>query len=197
MKKIYLILFILTSTIFIANAQYKMDISVNYNIPQSDNFSNDFKNGWGASGEVHYFFKESGFSASVLFGLQGFRANKSVEDELIDTSLIFDYDYQVHYFSFPLFIRANYTFFQKSDFNIMLGFGIGGVFMEHKEKQIGKHTSDTNIDKFNEFGIYPSLGLSYKISSDISIIISSGLNITLGEKKVRYIDIKTGLIYTI
>lgn len=107
MKKTYLLSLLFFVGIFSASAQYKMDISANYNIPTSTNHSDDFKNGWGASGEVHYFINKSGFSASLLFGINGFRANEDVEDALIDTILIFDYDYEVHYYSFPLFIKAN------------------------------------------------------------------------------------------
>jgi len=197
MRKLYLSILIFFVAMLSANAQYKMEISATYNIPISENFSNDFQNGWGGSGEIHYFFKETGFSASVLFGLNGFRAKKEVEDALIDTTLIFDYDYEVHYFSFPLFAKANYTFFREQKFNITLGIGIGGLFMEHKAKQTGKHTSDTNIEYFNELGLYNSLGISYELSPEISFIISSGINMSFGNKKVQYLDIKGGLIYSI
>ena len=197
MYKFYFIFLFLITTIFSANAQYKMEISANYNIPISTDFSNNFQNGWGGRGEIHYFFKETGFSASVLFGLDGFRANKKVEDALIDTTLIFDYEYEVHSFNFPLFAKANYTFFHEQKFNIIVGVGIGGLFMEYKAKQIGKYTSDTEINYFNEFGIYPSLGISYKLSDDVSFTISSGLNMSFGDRSIKYLDIKSGLIYSI
>jgi len=197
MKKTYFLFLLFFISIFSANAQYKMEISANYNIPISNNFKNDFHNGWGGRGEIHYFFKETGFSASILFGLDGFRANKEVEDALIDTSLIFDYNYEVHSFNFPLFAKANYTFFHEQKFNITLGFGIGGLFMEYKAKQIGEYTSDTEINYFNEFGIYPSLGISYKLSDDVSFSISSGLNMSFGDRNIQYLDIKSGLIYSI
>ena len=197
MRRTYFTILLILISFLSAKAQYKMDISANYNIPISSNFNNDFNNGWGGSGEIHYFIKETGFSASLLFGLQGFRAQKHVEDALIDTTLIFDYDYEVHYYSFPVFLAANYTFFHQNDFNIIASIGIGGLFMEHKAKQIGEHTSETEITKYNEFGVYPSLGVSYKLSSDVSFIVSGGLNISFGDTKIQYLNIKSGLIYSI
>ena len=197
MRRTYFIILLLLISFFSAKAQYKMDISANYNIPISSDFNNDFNNGWGGSGEIHYFIKESGFSASIIFGLQGFRAQQHIEDALIDTNLIFDYDYRVNYYSFPLFVKANYTFFHQKDFNIIASIGFGGLFMEYKKKQIGKHTSETIITKHNEFGIYPSLGVSYKLSQDISFIVSSGLNISFGDSNIQYLSIKSGLIYSI
>jgi len=183
--------------VYTAEAQYKMDVSATYNIPFSADFKNDFNNGYGVNAEFHYFIKKTGFSASLLVGLNGFRAKQAVEDALIDTSLIFDYDYRVDYYVFPVFLKANYTFFMEKKFNIIVGMGIGGLFMEKKEKQTGEYTSDTNKEKFNEFGIYPSLGISYAVSPNISVILNSGFNMSFGKQELQYIDIRAGLIYEI
>jgi len=196
-KSIFLLIFLFASSYY-ASAQYKMSITANYNIPQSSNFKDSFKNGWGGSGEIIYCFKESGFSASLLFGLNGYRGTEDTEAALKDSnSTINEFSYKINYYNFPLFLNANYTFFKEKKLNILVGFGVGAIFMEHKEKQIGKYTSSTRSNKYNEFAIYPNLGISYKISKGLDFLIKGGYNMTFGEKEVKYIDINAGLIYSI
>jgi len=181
-----------------ASAQYRMSMTANYNLPQSTDFKADFKDGWGGSGEIYYFFKESGFSVSLLFGLNGYRGTPETETALKDSNAtVNDFNYKINYYNFPLFLSANYTLFYENKFNIHMGLGFGAIFMEHKEKQIGKYTSSTRSSKFNEFAIYPSLGVSYEFMKDISFLLKGGYNMTFGEKQLQYIDINAGIIYKI
>ena len=189
-------LFILSS--LSSFAQYSMEITANYNIPSSTEFNEQFKNGLGGNMEIIYNFTESGFGASILFGLNGFRAEKGYEEELANNNpTIFTYEYKINYYSFPLLLQGKYTFMKEKDFNILAGMGLGMEFMEVKEKQYGKYTSDYRKEKFNEFAIYPNIGLSYKVASDIAIAVKSGYHQTFGKKSLSYIDIKLGLIYKI
>jgi len=197
LKQLIILTLLITSSIY-ASAQYRMSMTANYNIPQSTNFKANFKNGWGGSGELYYFFKESGFSASIIFGLNGYRGTSETEAALRDSNAtINNFSYKINYYNFPLLLSANYTLFHENKFNIHLGLGFGGIFMEYKEKQIGKHTSSTRSSKFNEFAIYPSMGLSYEFMKDISFLIKGGYNMTFGEKQIQYIDINAGIIYKI
>jgi hypothetical protein len=181
-----------------AFAQYQMDISIGYNIPASNNFSENFNNGFGATSEFSYFFNNSNFSASLLIGINSFRANEQYEQDLEDSNpTIFDYEYQIHYHTFPLLLAGNYTFFNAKKFNFRLGMGVGMQFMELKKKLIGNYVSDTHIDNFNEFAIYPNLGLSYQLADNIDIILKSGYNATFGEIGISYIDFKIGIKYDI
>ena len=198
MHKQFIILISLIISSLYASSQYRMSMTANYNLPQSTDFKTDFKKGWGGSGELHYFIKESGFSVSLIFGLNGYRGTSETEAALKDSNTtINDYSYKINYYNFPLFLAANYTLFQKKKLNIHLGLGIGAIFMEHKEKQTGKYTSSTRSSKFNEFAIYPSLGLSYEFMKDISFLIKGGYNMTFGERKLQYIDINAGIFYKI
>ena len=198
MFKQIIILIILSVSTIQGFSQYRMSITANYNLPQSTDFKDDFKNGWGGSGEIYYFFKESGFSTSLLFGLNAYRGTPESEAALKDSNAtINDFSYKINYYNFPLFLSANYTLFHENKFNIHLGLGIGAIFMEHKEKQIGKYTSSTRSSVFNEFAIYPSLGISYEFMKDISFLIKGGYNMTFGEKQLQYIDINAGIIYKI
>ncbi len=196
-KQIIIFILLVISSIQ-ASAQYRMSITTNYNLPQSTDFKSDFKNGWGGSGELYYFIKETGFSASLLFGLNGYRGTPETEQALKDSnSTINDYNYKINHYNFPLFVSANYTFFYRNKFNVILGLGFGGIFMEHKEKQIGKYTSSTRSNKYNEFAIYPSIGISYEFMRDISFLIKGGYNMSFGDKQIQYIDINAGIIYKI
>ncbi len=198
MQKFIVLFFLLFGASQYSYAQYQMSITGNYNLPQSDDFKNNFKNGLGGTGELFYFFKESGFSASLKFGLSGFRGTEETEAALQDSNAtVNDYSYKINYYNFPLFLSANYTFFHRKKFNIHLGLGLGGIFMEHKEKQIGKYTSSTRSKEYNEFAIYPSLGISYELAKDISLLIKGGYNMTLGERQLKYIELNTGIIYKI
>jgi len=191
----FLLLVLGTSTLF---AQYSMELSANYHIPISSEFSNQFKNGYGGNMEIIYQFKESGFSASILFGLNGFRAQKKYEETLAENNpTIFDYEYQINYFSFPLMTNLNYIFFKNKEFHLITGMGVGMEFMELKEKQFGKYTSDYRKEKFNEFAIYPQIGFSYNLTKDIAIITKGGYHQTFGKKSLSYLDIKLGVIYKI
>jgi hypothetical protein len=186
-------LIISTVTLF---AQFKMDVCAVYNVPNSTEFAKNFQNGYGGTSEIHYFIKESGFSASLLFGINGFRASREYEQELADSNLtVFEYDYQINYYTFPLLLSANYTFLREKKINIILGIGLGGNFMEEKHKQIGEYTSDTEKTHFNEFALYPKLGFSFALTSDLAIIVKGGYNITFGKKEIQYFDINFGLIY--
>jgi len=190
------VLFLLsTITLF---GQYSMEVTANYNIVSSSEFNEQFKNGYGGNMEIIYQFQESGFGASILFGLNGFRAEQSYEQKLADNNpTIFTYEYKINYYSFPLMAQGKYTFFREKDFNILAAMGLGMEFMELKEKQFGKYTSDYRKEKFNEFAIYPNIGLSYKLVSDVAIVLKSGYHKTFGKKSLSYIDIKLGLIYKI
>ena len=194
-----LILFIITVFLSIqTQGQTKIFISGNYNIGTSHLLKDNFKNGYGATAEIHHFFNETGFSASLLFGLNSFRATSDFEQELENNNpTLFDYDYQIHYNNFPIFVSGHYTFFNKKKFNIMTGIGAGVNFIEYKRKQIGDITSDTEKDHYTEFAIYPSLGISYKIFSDISIMAKGSLNKSFGDQKIEYYSLSLGLIYNI
>jgi len=196
MRRFLLIAFVLaliTAPIF---AQFKMDICAVYNIPNSKGFSHNFQNGYGGAAEIHYFIKDSGFSTSLLFGISGFRATKEYEQELEDGNpTVFEYDYQINYYTFPLLLSANYTFLREKKFNAILGIGFGGNFMEEKHKQIGEYTSDTEKTHYNEFAVYPKLGFSFAVANDLAIIAKAGYNITFGKNEIQYFDINFGLIY--
>jgi len=198
MQKTYiltLILITLTTSIF---AQLKMDISASYNIPTSTNFNDKFNNGYGVNGEIFYSINNSGLSASLVFGINEFRATKEYEQELEDGNpTIFDYDYQINYYTFPLMLAANYTFFREEKFNLRIGLGGGIQFMELKKKLIGDYVSDTNKENFNEFAIYPNIGISYEIIEGVDVIVKSGYNQTFGEAGISYLDFKIGLQYEI
>lgn len=195
--------FIFTVTVLIVSAfslsaQYQMDITGNYSIPSSTEFKTNYNNGFGVTADIHYFFKESNFSVSVLFGFNSFRGSNEFEQALKDSNkTIFEYDYQINYYTFPVMVSANYTFFYDKKFHVIPALGLGGNFMEMKKKQIGKYTSDTEKEYFNEFAIYPSLGFSYEIIDDVSFLLKSGYNMTLGSESISYIDIKIGIIYKI
>jgi hypothetical protein len=175
-----------------------MDITADYNIPQSTDFADKFQNGIGVSANINYFYKETGFSGSLLFGFNSFRAKSSFEEEFKNNNTtLFEYKYELNYYTFPLMLAANYTFFNKKKFNITLSFGAGGNFMEYKQKQIGEYTSDTEKNYFNEFAIYPNLGFSYYVTKDIAILLKSGYNMTFGDQNISYIDFKFGVTYKI
>jgi len=198
MHKQFIILISLIISSLYASSQYRMSMTANYNLPQSTDFKTDFKKGWGGSGEIYYFFKESGFSASLLFGLNGYRGTPETEAALKDSNItVNEFSYKINYYNFPLFLSANYTLFYEKKFNIHIGLGFGAIFMEQKEKQVGTYTSSTRSSKFNEFAIHPSLGVSYEFMKDISFLIKGGYNMTLGEKQLQYIDINAGIIYKI
>ena len=174
-----------------------MSITANYNIPISAEFSDNFQNGYGANAEIHYFIKESGISISLLFGINSFRGTSDYEKSLLDPYLFYTHEYQANNYVFPVLVQTNYTFFREKKFNVITGIGVGGLFMEEKIKQTTEHTSETEKKKFNEFGIYPSLAISYAVSPQVAVIINSGFNMSFGDKKLQYIDIRTGLIYKI
>lgn len=191
-----ILLFLISSVSLLA--QFKMDITANYSIPQSTDFANNFQNGLGMSGEVYYFFNETGMSGSVLFGFNSFRAKNSFEEDFknINTT-IFEYSYELNYYTFPVMLSANYTFFHKKKFNTIVSFAFGGNFMEYKKKQIGQYTSDTRKEYFNEFAIYPNLGLSYEFTTDIAVLFKGGYNATFGEQQITYFDVRIGISYNI
>jgi len=198
MYKFFFIFFLLISSVVTIKAQYQMDISGSYNIPNSTDFKNNFQNGLGVTADIHYFFKETGFSTSITFGFNSFRATNEFEKKLKeDNTTILEYDYQINYYTFPLMLSANYTFLREKKFNVIASFGLGGNFMEEKKKQMGEYTSDTEKEYFNEFAIYPNLGISYAVADDISILLKSGYNSTFGDKNLSYIDITLGVIYKI
>ena len=194
---------ILTVSLFIVgvlnlSAQYQMDITGNYNLPNSTEFKNQYNTGFGASADIHYFFKESSFSVSLLLGFNSFRGSNEFEQALKDSNItVFEYDYQINYYTFPVMVSANYTFFYDKKFHLIPSVGLGGNFMEMKKKQMGKYTSDTKKEYFNEFAIYPGLGVSYEIVEDVSFLVKSGYNVTFGSESISYIDVKIGIIYKI
>jgi len=198
MYKFFIVIIIVMYSTMNIQAQYQMDILGSYNIPNSTDFKNNFQNGLGVTADIHYFFKKTGFSSSLTFGFSSFRATNNFEKKLKEeNTTIFEYDYQINYYTFPLMVSANYTFFREKKFNAIASFGLGGNFMEQKKKQMGEYTSDTEKEYFNEFAIYPNLGISYAVAKDISIILKSGYNATFGTKELSYIDIKLGVIYKI
>ncbi len=198
MYKIITIIFLVIFSITNSFSQFKMDITANYSLPQSTDFANNFQNGIGFTAEIHYFYKETGYSGSLLFGFNSFRAKNSYEEELKKTNTtIFEYDYELNYYTFPVMLSANYTFFNKKKFNVILSFGIGGNFIEYKQKQIGQYTSDTRKEYFNEFAIYPNMGFSYKFTKDMSVLLKGGYNMTFGDQKLTYVDIRIGIAYNI
>ncbi len=198
MYKIFIITTVFVLSITNSFSQFKMDITANYSLPQSTDFSKNYQNGIGVISEIYYFYKETGLSGGILFGFNSFRAKNSFEEEFKNTNTtIFDYDYEINYYTFPLMLSANYTFFHKKKFNVILSFAFGGNFMEQKQKQIGEYTSDTRKEYYNEFGIYPNIGLSYMFAKDMSVLLKSGYNITYGEQKLTYIGIRLGIAYNI
>lgn len=177
-------------------AQWDMNISANYSLPLSTEFSKNYQNGYGGDMEISYQFKESGFGMGIHFGLVGFRANKAYEQELVDANhTIFVYDYKINLYSFPLLAHARYTFFRDDNFHIIPDIGIGIEFMEKREKQIGKHTSDYNKHYSNEFTINPNISVSYNMVDDVAAILKVGYHQTLGMYELSYVDINLGVIY--
>lgn len=198
MGKIITIILLVIFTSTYSFSQFKLDITANYSLPQSTEFANNFQNGIGASFDIHYFYKETGFSGSLLFGFNSFKAENSFEEEFKNTNTtILEYDYELTYYTFPLMLSANYTFFHDKKFNAILSFGFGGNFMEYKKKQIGEYTSDTEKEFFNEFAIYPNMGVSYRFVEDISFLLKGGYNATFGEQSLTYFDVRLGIIYNI
>ena len=192
---VVLLLFVAISNV---SAQYQMDITANYNLPTSSDFSKNYKPGLGASADIFYVFKESGFSASLLFGFNSFRATSPFEQTLKDNNTTnFEYKYQINYYTFPLILSANYMFFYKKKFHLISSFGVGGNFMELKQKQIGQITSDTQKDYFNEWAIYPSIGISYEFMKDVSVLIKSGYHLTFGSREISYVNVRIGILYKI
>jgi len=191
----FVLLLLMTSTTF---GQYSMEITAGYNIPISTDFKGHFQNGYGGNMEIIYDINESGLAVSVLFGLNGFSAQKSYEEELAENnSTLFNYDYKINYYSFPLLLQAKYTLFNEKEFQLTGGFGLGMEFMEQKEKQTGEFTSDYRKEKFNEFAIYPNIGLSYHLAEGINAVLKSGFHQTFGKKSLSYIDLRLGIIYKI
>ncbi len=198
MKKINLTLIIILINTISIFAQLKMDISTSYNIPTSSSLNEKFNNGYGATGELYYSFNDSGLSASLLLGITTFRATEEYEKELENSNpTIFEYEYQIHYNAFPVMLAANYTLFRDKKLNLRLGLASGVQFMELKKKLIGKHVSDTHKDNFNEFAIYPNIGVSYKVYDGIDVSLKSGYNKTFGEVSISYLDLRIGIQYDI
>ncbi|OYT16902.1 MAG: hypothetical protein B7C24_05370 [Bacteroidetes bacterium 4572_77] len=193
------ILMLLTLSSLNTQAQYSMEITANYNLPQSSSFKSQFNKGIGASAEIHYFFNDSGLNASILFGLNSFSAKTAYKQEIKEENgpTEFEYEYQAHYYTFPLMLSLNYTFFQKEKYNFLVQFAFGSEYMERKIKQIGEFTSDTEKTKYLELGIYPSIGVSYEIMKDVSLLFKGGYNKTFGDENLSFIDIKAGVIYKI
>ena len=188
-----LTVFLFSTSLF---AQYSMEITANYSIPLSSEFSENFQNGYGGDMEVIYQFKESGFAAAIQFGLVGFRATKAYEKKLTDENqTIFTYDYKINHYSFPLIGHAKYIFFREKEFRIIAGMGIGVEFMETKEKQLGKYTSDYNRQVSNEFVLNPNLAVSYQIVDDIAVILKSAYHQTFGMLEISYVNINVGVVY--
>lgn len=197
-KKLTLSFVLLIFTSIALFGQYSMEITASYNIPTSSDFKNGFQNGYGGNMEVIYDFEDSGLGVSVLFGLHGFGAKISYEEELAEAnSTLFNYDYKISYYSFPLMLQAKYSFFKEKDFQLIGGLGLGMEFMEQKEKQMGVYTSDYRKEKFNEFAVYPNVGLSYKLAEGINGVLKSGFHQTFGKKSLSYIDLRLGIIYKI
>jgi len=198
MQKIKItIILLLLSTISVF-AQLKMDINAAYNIPISSSFSDKFNNGFGGSAELFYSINDSGFSVSFYGGMNMFRATKEYEQELEDSNpTLFEYDYRIDFFTFPVLLGANYTLFHEKKFNLRLGLGAGVQFMELKKKLMGKYVSDTHKDNFNEFAIYPNIGVSYKINDTMDISIKGGYSQTFGELGLSYLNFGLGLQYEI
>jgi hypothetical protein len=198
MQKIKITIILLLFSSISVFAQLKMDMSAFYNIPTSTSFNEKFQNGFGGTAELFYLINDTGFSASFLVGMNVFRATKEYEQELEDSNpTLFEYDYRIDYFTFPVLLGANYTLFHEKKFNIKLGFGAGVQFMELKKKLIGKYVSDTHKDNFNEFAIYPNLGISYKINDTMDISLKGGYNQTFGELGLSYLNFGLGLQYEI
>lgn len=190
-----IILLISTVSVF---SQVKMDLSASYSIPSSSSFGDKFDNGFGGTAEFYYLFNNSGFSASLLLGINTFRGTEEYEKELKDSNpTLFEYDYEIHYNSFPVMLAANYTFFREDKFNLRVGLGSGVQFMELKKKLIGNLVSDTNKEHFNEFAIYPNIGISYEIYDNVDLALKSGYNQTFGEMEISYIDFRIGIQYNL
>ena len=194
--KITIILILISSmSVF---AQIKMDISANYNLPSSTSFNGKFQNGYGGTAELFYFLNDSSLSISFIGGINIFRATKEYEQELEDSNpTLFEYDYRIDYYTFPVLLGANYTLFREKKINLRLGLGAGVQFMELKKKLIGKYVSDTHQEYFNEFAIYPNIGISYEISEAIDISLKGGYNQTFGELSLSYLNFGLGLQYEI
>jgi len=198
MQKINLIVLIIILSTISSFGQYRINISTSYNIPSSSDFQEKFKNGYGVQGNISYAFNNSDFSASLLLGITSFRATTEYEKELKESNpTLFDYEYEIHYTTFPVMIGANYTFLKDKKLNINLGLNTGIQFMELKKKLIGDYVSDTHLDNFNEFAIYPSVGVSYMFKPNIGVTLKGGYNKTFGEVGLSYIDINLGLTYDI
>ncbi len=198
MQKIKITFLLVFFSSISAFAQLKMDVSGNYNLPFSTNFGDKFENGYGGSGEIFYYINNTGFSASFLFGINTFRATSEYEQELEESNpTIFDYDYRIDFFSIPVLLGINYTMFHEERFNLRLGVDAGIQFMELKKKLIGKYVSDTHIDNYNEFAIYPNIGVSYEISDSIDLSLKSGYNQTFGDLGISYFDFRLGIQYEI
>ena len=198
MRKSYFIALLMLFSSITAFAQFKMEISANYNIPISTDFDSHFKNGYGGTAEMFYYFNDSNFSTSLLFGINGFRGSDAYEKELEDNNqTVLEYDYEIHFFTFPVMAAANYTFFRQKKFNLTLGFGLGAIFSEEKKKLIGKYTSDAASKDFSEFAIQPSLGMSYYLVKDVSISVKGGYYQTFGVLDMSYVGVKLGVLYDI
>jgi len=198
MQKIKLTILLIVFSSMSVFAQQKMDISGSYNLPISSSFSDKFQNGYGATGEYYHYIDSSGFSVSFLLGINVFRATKDYEQELEDSNpTLFNYDYRIDFFSFPVLVGANYTLFKEKKFNLRLGLGAGVQFMELKKKLIGKYVSDTHKDTYNEFVIYPNIGVSYKLNDSMDISLKGGYNQTFGDLGISTLDFRLGLQYEI
>jgi len=198
MRNINLTILIFLVTATSTFAQMKMNIRTNYNIPTSSNFDESFNNGIGATGELFYFINETNFSASMLIGMTTFRATEEYEQKLEDSNpTLFDYDYRINYYTFPVIVAGNYTFFNDDKFNLRIGFGAGVQFMELKKKLIGTYVSDTHKDYFNEFAIYPNIDFSYEIGNKIDLSISGSYNQTFGDLNISYVSAQLGIQYEI
>jgi len=198
MQKLKITLILLFFSSISVFAQMKMDISASYNIPNSTSFSEKFHNGYGGTGELFYFINDSDFSASIFLGMSVYHATDKYEQELEDSNpTLFEYDYKIDYFIFPIMLGGNYTFFNDKRFKIRLGANAGIQFMELKKKLVGKYLSDTHKDNFNEFVIYPNIGISFRIIENIDISLKGGFNKTFGETSISHMDLRIGLLYDI
>ena len=198
MQKIYISIIVLLISSISAWGQLKIDISASYSIPNSSNFNEKFNNGFGGTAELFYFIKDSGFSGSLLLGIATYRATGEYEQELKESNpTLFEYEYRIDYFSFPVLLAANYTLFKEKKFNLRLGLGGGIQFMELKKKLIGKYVSDTHKDNFNEFVVYPNIGASFRINQTMDLSLKGGYSKTFGEVSISYIDFRLGLQYDI
>ena len=181
-----------------AQSRLAMSFTGNYNFALND-LKTNFNDGLGLNAELYYFFDDSPFAISLSLGSSVFYANEVYKKAYVDAQKdkLDKFHYEIKQYSIPILLAANYRFFRTKKIQPSVGISAGLYSLTHKFKQISDHFSDTRIDTENEFGIYPHLGLMYKITDDIGVLIKGGYTQSFGTTSISYADVRLGLIYKI